>query len=101
MRIGRVIGHCVLDRKLPSLAAGRLLLVDVFDNHALHNHESHMPRKLPMPQSLVVYDELGAGIGSIIAISEGAEATMPFYPERVPVDAYASAILDQIELHIN
>ena len=98
MRIGRVIGHCVLNRKLQSLAAGRFLIVDAFDNRALHNHATHMPRKEPMPQSLVVYDELGAGIGSIIAISEGSEATMPFYPDRVPVDAYASAILDQIEL---
>jgi ethanolamine utilization protein EutN len=49
-------------------------------------------------EELVVYDELGAGIGSLIAISEGAEAAQPFRPELKPVDAYNAAILDRIEL---
>ena len=42
-------------------------------------------------------DELGAGIGSRIAISEGREAAMPFHPEIKPVDAYNAAILDRLE----
>ena len=42
-------------------------------------------------------DELGAGIGSSIAISEGREAAMPFYPEVKPVDAYNAAILDVLD----
>ncbi|QQE11933.1 carbon dioxide concentrating mechanism protein CcmL [Planctomycetota bacterium] len=98
MRIGRVIGNCVLSRKESNIVAGSFLIVDVFDKQALSNYENNAPRKIPMQDTLVVYDELGAGIGSIISISEGAEATMPFYPKRVPIDAYASAILDQLEL---
>ena len=47
---------------------------------------------------MVVYDELGAGIGSLIAISEGREAAQPFRPELKPVDAYNAAILDSIDL---
>jgi ethanolamine utilization protein EutN len=50
-----------------------------------------------MPQSLVVFDSLGAGVGQVIAVSEGREAAAPFYPRSVPVDAYCAAILDQIE----
>ncbi len=47
---------------------------------------------------LVVYDELGAGVGSLIGFSEGAEATQPFRPERKPVDAYNAALLDTIDI---
>ena len=42
-------------------------------------------------------DQLGAGVGSRIAISEGREAAMPFYPEVKPVDAYNAAILDTLD----
>ena len=49
-------------------------------------------------REIIVYDELSVGIGEWIAFSEGAEAAMPFYPEKRPVDAYAAAILDTLEL---
>jgi len=47
---------------------------------------------------MVAWDDNGAGLGSLVAMSEGAEATQPFRPELKPVDAYASAILDEINL---
>jgi len=47
---------------------------------------------------IVVFDELGAGVGSRIAISEGREAAQPFYPDVKPVDAYNAAILDTIRV---
>ena len=43
-------------------------------------------------------DELGAGVGSLIAVSEGAEASAPFHPEVKPIDAYNAAILDTIQI---
>jgi ethanolamine utilization protein EutN len=49
-------------------------------------------------EGLIVYDELGAGDGSLIAFSEGGEAAQPFRPDIKPVDAYCAAILDQINL---
>ena len=48
-------------------------------------------------EPFVVFDENGAGVGSRIAVSEGAEAAAPFYPETKPIDAYNAAILDTIE----
>jgi ethanolamine utilization protein EutN len=45
-----------------------------------------------------VYDERNSGDGSLIGVSEGAEAAAPFAPEVKPIDAYNSAILDTIEL---
>ncbi len=47
-------------------------------------------------EEIAVFDELGAGIGSRIAISEGREAAMPFHPDEKPIDAYNAAILDHL-----
>jgi ethanolamine utilization protein EutN len=52
----------------------------------------------PNAEGFVVYDELGAGPGSLIAVSEGGEAAQPFRPDIKPVDAYCAAILDSIDL---
>jgi ethanolamine utilization protein EutN len=45
--------------------------------------------------SIVVYDELGAGLGQHIAISEGREAACPF-EKPTPVDAYCAALVDEL-----
>ena len=100
MRIGRVIGHVTLNPRTPELRHGALLLVEALDHAALVGRSSDAPRGTPMPEALVVYDELGAGEGQIIGISEGREASMPFYPDRVPIDAYNAAILDTLDLPI-
>ncbi len=97
MRIARVIGTVTLNRKLAELKPARLLIAEALDGAALDGLADHARRATPMPESLVVYDDLGAGVGQLIAVSEGGEATMPFRPEKVPIDAYCAAILDWIE----
>ena len=54
--------------------------------------------QLPGSDTLVAWDELGAGTGSLIALSEGPEAAQPFRPDVKPVDAYAAAILDELNI---
>ena len=54
-------------------------------------------RRTSRLEEIAVFDELGAGLGSRIAISEGREAAMPFHPEVKPIDAYNAAILDRLE----
>lgn len=49
-------------------------------------------------EEVVVYDELGAGPGATIAISEGRDAANPFGKNRKPVDAYCAALLDHLSL---
>ncbi|HLQ45912.1 MAG TPA: EutN/CcmL family microcompartment protein, partial [Planctomycetaceae bacterium] len=49
-------------------------------------------------EPFVIYDDLGAGSGDLIAVSEGAEAAAPFAPNLKPIDAYAAAILDAVEV---
>ncbi len=98
MRLARVIGTITMTRKLPDLKPGRFVIADTLDDQALSGWRDHTPRKSPMPESLVVFDQLGAGVGQLIAVSEGREACMPFHPDKVPIDAYCAAILDTLEV---
>ncbi len=90
MRIGEVIGTVTLNRANPALAPGSLKLAVPLSLANLAG------RSAERAEALVVYDALGAGYGSRIAISEGREAAQPFDPEMVPVDAYNAAILDTL-----
>ncbi len=49
-------------------------------------------------KSLVAIDSLGAAEGQIVAFTEGREASNPFWPDGVPVDAYCSLIVDSINV---
>jgi ethanolamine utilization protein EutN len=92
MRIARVFGSVTLNRVHPSFVGARLRLAVPL---TLANLRGESPES---DEELVVWDELGAGNGSLIALSEGAEAAQPFRPAVKPVDAYAAAILDRIEI---
>jgi ethanolamine utilization protein EutN len=93
MRIGKVVGRICLSASYETLAGGRFLLVAVQDRFALAGE----PRRTK--ETLVVYDNLGAGEGDTIAFAESREACMPFYPEKiVPLDAYNAAIIDHVEV---
>lgn len=92
MQIGRVIGTVTLTSPHPTMVGARLRLVVPQSLANLRGDGSGQQ------EPLVVYDELGAGIGSLIAFSEGREAAQPFDPEGKPIDAYNAAILDEIHL---
>jgi len=94
MRIGKVIGTVTLNRRHPTLDGHRFKLVvpQSWDN-LLGRSETSMGET-------VVLDELGAGVGSVIALSEGREAAMPFHPDRKPVDSYNAAILDTLHVDV-
>jgi microcompartment protein CcmK/EutM len=95
MRIGEVIGTVTLSTCHPSLTGGRYRLVVPLALDDLQKSEIGCN---PQTEELVVYDELGTGIGSLIAFSEGVEAAQPFAPNYKPLDAYNAAILDHIEM---
>jgi microcompartment protein CcmK/EutM len=92
MRIAKVVGTVTLNRCHPSFEGARLRLAVPLSLSELNGEEQ------PRADEIVVWDDNGAGLGSLIAVSEGAEATQPFRPDLKPVDAYASAILDEVNL---
>ena len=91
MRIAKVIGTVTLSQWHESFAGASLRLVVPLSLAELRGDE-------PQADEIVVWDDNGAGVGSLIAMSEGGEAAQPFRPLDKPVDAYASAILDEINL---
>jgi ethanolamine utilization protein EutN len=92
MRIAEVIGTVTLNRSHPSLGGGTFRLALPLSLDDLLGNST------PQADVVVLYDELGAGNGSQIALSESSEAAAPFYPEIKPVDAYNAAILDKINI---
>ncbi len=91
MRIGDVIGTVTLNRAHPTMQRASFKLVTPL------SWENLAGRQEQRLEEIVVYDQLGAGVGCRVAISEGREAAMPFHPEAKPVDAYNAAILDSLD----
>lgn len=94
MHLYRVVGTVTLSRAHPTFHGASLKLAEPVG-------ESLIGGSNPDPEQIVVWDELGASIGSILAVSDGAEAAQPFRPALKPVDAYNSAILDELHLDPN
>lgn len=93
MRIAKVVGTVTLNRCHPSFNGARLRLVVPLSLAELKGEQQ------PQAEEMVAWDDHGAGLGSLVAISEGAEASQPFRPEMKAVDAYASAILDSVNIN--
>lgn len=86
--MGTVIGRVTLSVRHKAFAGERLLLT-------LPWKEATYGGNKDTDFSIVVYDDLGAGPGQQIAISEGREAACPF-EKPTPVDAYCAALVDEI-----
>lgn len=92
MKIYKIIGNVTLSRCHPSFSATRLLASEPEGPVLLGAQQD------AEPDLVIVWDDCGAGLGAQVAVSDGAEAAQPFKPEMKPVDAYCSAILDQIHI---
>src|SRR5215813_8213853 len=94
MRLGTVIGRVTLSRTVPALTGARWLVVSPFTRDHYQRGAS-APAGLSKDPSVVVYDDLGGGVGQTIAFVEGAEAASPFV-QPTPVDAINAALVDEI-----
>lgn len=95
MRLGHVIGRVTLSRQDPAYKGGRFLLVQPF---AKAQFQGAPMVPLAPGSSLVVYDNLGAGLGHVIGFTEGSEASAPFH-DPTPVDAFNAALVDEFFYH--
>ena len=90
MRIAEVVGRVTMSRLHPQLRGGRFLIALPMTLSALTEGSSDRG------EEVIVYDNLGAGPGSLIGLSEGREAANPFGKNKTPVDAYCACLIDQI-----
>jgi len=97
MRLGTVIGRVTLSQTVPELAGARWLIVSPF-TRAHFERGPEAPPSVSSDPSLVVYDDLGGGVGQTIGFIEGREAAAPF-AEPTPVDAIDAVLVDEIFYH--
>src|SRR5262245_328972 len=91
MRIAKVIGTVSLSRSHPAFVGAKWKIVQPYSLEGLRSDQ-------PDAEEIVALDELGADLGSKVGFSEGVEASMPFRPQKKPLDAYCACILDAIQL---
>ena len=92
MRIMECIGLVTLSKWTPSLTGASWKLAVPLMHSGLNGEEAGRT------EPIVIYDDMGAGIGSLMAVTESAEASTPFYPNSKPIDAYNAAILDTVSV---
>ncbi|MGD1086219.1 MAG: EutN/CcmL family microcompartment protein [Verrucomicrobiota bacterium] len=86
-----------LSRTVPGIAGARWLIVSPFTRE--HYQQGRLtPPGMSKDPSLVVYDDLGGGVGQTIGFIEGREASSPF-EQPTPIDAINAALVDEISYH--
>ena len=84
MQLGKVVGTVVLNNKNDTLHGVKLLLVQPTSS-----------AREPVGRVIVAADSVGAGTGEEVFFVRGKEASFPFYPVEVPVDAGIVGIVDR------
>jgi ethanolamine utilization protein EutN len=91
MRLGIVRGHVTLSPAVPEMLGLTLVVLEPVTMTNLVAQNGRAGGK-----SLVAVDALGAAKGQMVAFTEGAEAANPFWPRKIPVDAYCALIVDSM-----
>jgi ethanolamine utilization protein EutN len=94
MRLGTVIGRVTLSATVPSLIGARWLIVSPFSREHFQQG-TETPAGMSKEPTLVIYDDLGGGVGQTVGFVEGREAASPFEAPS-PVDAINAALVDEI-----
>ena len=87
MQLARVIGDIVASHKDENLSSLKLLVLQPL---AVDGSDSG--------RTLVAVDAIGAGVGETVFFVRGKEASFPFSPKEVPVDAGVVGIVDHWDL---
>ena len=94
MKLGTVIGRVTLNKTVPALTGARWLIVSPFTREH-YQRGIDTPPGMSKDPSLVVYDDLGGGVGQTIGYVEGREAAQPF-EGPTPIDAINAALVDEV-----
>ncbi len=88
MLIGKVVGNIWSTKKIDQISSLRLLLIEPVDS-----------KLKKTGNMLVAADEVGAGFGEFVIVTEGAPAMEAFDREEpVPVDAVVIGIVDNTDM---
>ena len=91
MILGKIVGDVWSTKKNEKIHALRLLFVQPLGK-----------AMAPVGDLLIAADEIGAGIGEIVIVTQGAPAMQAFDKESlIPVDAVVVGIVDSLEMEEN
>jgi microcompartment protein CcmK/EutM len=88
MQMARVVGDVVSSVKDPRLDGQKLLVLQPIAQDA-------DGVTTPAGRTLVAVDAAGAGLGECVFFVRGKEASFPFLPAELPVDACVIGIVDE------
>jgi len=94
LKLGTVIGRVTLSKSVDLLKGGRFLVVSPF-NRGQFAKGLEAGAGMGTDPSLVIYDNIGGGIGDVIGYEEGREAAQPF-EVNPPIDAINCALVDEM-----
>ncbi len=94
MKLGTVIGRVTLSKSVEVLTGGRYLVVSPLSREQYAKGLAAAAGMGKDP-SLVVYDDIGGGMGDVIGYEEGREAAQPF-DVPPPIDAINAALVDEM-----
>ena len=88
MLVGKVIGNVWSTKKLDKIGALRLLFIQPLG-----------PDSKPIGEVVVAADEVGAGFGELVVVTQGAPAMQAFDKAALlPIDAVVVGIVDNVEM---
>lgn len=87
MLLARVLGNVVSTVKNDSLTGKKILVLQPVD-----------PAGKDRGEKLLALDSVGAGAGETVYYCRGREASFPWYPDEVPVDATIVGIVDHVNV---
>ncbi len=76
MFLARVVGRVVATQRLPGLLGEKFLIVQPLDE-----------QRAVAGDTLVTCDAAGSGLGDIVHVCDGREATLALHDSYVPIDA--------------
>ena len=94
LKLGTVIGRVTLSKSVELLKGGRFLVVSPLSREQYARGLANAPGMGTDP-SLVIYDDIGGGVGDVIGYEEGREAAQPF-DINPPIDAINAALVDEM-----
>lgn len=87
MKLGTVIGTVWATRKEAGLKGLKFLFVQLEDPHGQ-----------PVDTPLIAVDQIGAGVGDRVIITQGSSSRFVFSEHNVPIDAVIIGIVDSIDI---
>jgi ethanolamine utilization protein EutN len=84
MKLALVVGDVVSTVKDPGLHGHKFLLLQPLT-----------PDRRKVGRVVVAVDSVGSGVGEEVMFVRGREASFPFLPELVPIDASVVGIIDR------